>query len=148
MNWSFEYIVGKKKTSGALTLQESEKLLVHVEIANAGSPRFLGASSQTVLLFWRPLSVTRNLHDGTETYELPRQKLLSFHTSKSLHEGESDNLEFEVKEQDFALWSYSDSMKTIIPGRYELILRAAGVQLTSLLEVKSMVYAYSETSAL
>jgi beta-glucosidase-like glycosyl hydrolase len=135
--WLLEWTFQPRNIQDAsvpLFLPKSQMLHISVRIENQGSPYYHGESSQTVLLFWRPVEQQRYLQTQGH-HQLPRQKLIDFHGSKPLNVGQNDVLEFEVKWEDFALWSHSNSAPTVLHGMYELILQTAGTQLTKLVKV-------------
>ncbi|KAL3922324.1 MAG: hypothetical protein SGILL_002267 [Bacillariaceae sp.] len=131
LDWWFNHTDNVLGASGELKMKESETVRIAVRIQNLGSPDYQGTSSQTILLFWRPLE-SQLLE---ENRKLPRKKLVAFYGSKPLREGDIEEMEFEIKWGDFALWSSKESSHKVLPGMYRLDLVAAGTQLTKTVQV-------------
>ena len=113
-----------------LKLYDSKTTKFYVSVQNLGP--HAGASSQTILLFWRPTSKEGVDKDGKRKL---RQKLIDFQESSTLHVGQSETLEFHLNWEDFAMWDSASNAAIVSHGTYELVVQVAGCQLVSLLEI-------------
>lgn len=122
-----------------LKLYESKATEFKVSVENLG-PHVSG-SSQSILLFWRPVKVIKKeefrdfgVVDKDEKREI-RQKLIDFQETSLLHVGQSETLEFHLNWKDFGLWDSTSNSSVVLPGSYQLVVQAADVQLMRSLEI-------------
>lgn len=121
--WSLDW--GESYEPKRLMLGSSEEIQIELNVTNEG-PR---DGSQSVLLFWRPLSSDL----GTL-----RQKLADFAGTDVLKAGESQELSFTITEETFALWNDEQKALSAVPGLYWLEAQAAGrARLEVLVEILS-----------
>lgn len=129
----------RRDTFSTLKLFDSKPTLLKVSVQNLG-PHTSG-SSQTILLFWRPTYLnkkgkTRDFASiGKDGKRKIRQKLIDFQESSLLHVGQSEEVEFQLNWNDFALWDSNSNSSAVLPGSYELVVKVADTHLTRQLEV-------------
>jgi len=122
----------------ALKLEDHTATRFHVSIQNLGP--HLSASSQSILLFWRPTKVhethyfKKSDRSGKRTL---RKKLINFQESSRLRVGQSETLEFDIKWKDFALWDSNSNSSVVTPGSYELVVQVTDKLIARRLEVVS-----------
>ncbi len=136
-DWKLDWMNDDADNSQQLQLHDFETKQFHVLLQNLG-PHTTG-SSQTVLLFWRPMEAADSSFLDKDGKRKIRQKLIDFQESTMLSVGQSEILEFELHWKDFALWDSSSSSMAVSPGNYELLLKVADAHVVRQLEVVAPV---------